>query len=239
MSDIRKNKDKIAVVDSLAHAIQAIEIKAIKERGRFTIALSGGSTPKALYEWLASSADSYQWDKWHVFFGDERTVTPDDPDSNYHMARASLLSKVPIPENQIYRMEGELDPQAAAEKYTQRLKDVFGGDLPRFDLMLLGMGDDGHTASLFPGTAAIHETEKWVIAHYVEKLDTWRITLTPPVINNAAYVVFLVTGEKKAQRLNEVRNGDYQPDVLPSQIIKPTDGHLIWYVDEGAASQLG
>lgn len=238
MSDIRRNKDKAAVVGSLAHAIQAIEIKAIKERGRFSIALAGGSTPKALYELLASSADLYQWDKWHIFFSDERTVTPDDPDSNYHMARESLLSNVPIPENQIYRMEGELDPQAAAEKYTQRLTDVFGDDLPRFDLILLGMGDDGHTASLFPGTAAIHETEKWVIAHYVDKLDTWRITLTPPVINNAAYVVFLVTGEKKAQRLNEVLNGDYQPDVLPSQIIKPTDGHLIWYVDEDAASDL-
>ena len=237
--DIRRHRNKDQVVQALADTMQLIQADAIKERGRFSLALAGGSTPKALYELLAANQSGYQWDKWYIFFGDERTVPPDDADSNYHMAKDSLLSKVPIPESQIFRMKGELDPAVAADQYTQDLKATFGDqDFPRFDLILLGMGDDGHTASLFPHTAAIHESEKWVIAHFVEKLDTWRITLTPPVLNNARNIVFLVTGDKKAQRLIEVLNGDYKPDELPSQIINPTDGHLIWYVDEDAASQL-
>jgi len=238
MHDIQIYADKTALVQALTESIHAIESASIKERGWFTLALAGGSTPKALYQYLAKS-DGFQWDKWHIFFGDERTVPPDDTNSNYRMAYETLLSRVPIPENQVYRMPGELDPTVAAEQYEQVLKVVFGADdFPQLDMILLGMGDDGHTASLFPQTPAIHETDKWVVAHYVEKLGTWRITLTPPVINNAHYVVFIVTGENKAERLNEVLNGDYQPDTLPSQIVKPIQGKLIWYVDEAAASHL-
>jgi 6-phosphogluconolactonase len=239
MTNIQTYTDKSALVQSLAKLFHTIESTSMKERGGFSLALAGGSTPKALYQYLAESED-FHWDKWHIFFGDERTVPPDDEDSNYHMASETLLSKVPIPENQVHRMQGELDPTVAAEAYEQVLKDVFGGDsFPRLDLILLGMGDDGHTASLFPHTAAIHESKKWVVAHYVEKLDTWRITLTPPVLNNARHIIFMVTGDKKADRLNQVLNGDYQPDTLPSQIIKPEHGQLLWYTDQAAASQLG
>lgn len=239
MSDIRVYKNKDELVRQLSAKIRTIESNSIDERGRFTIALAGGSTPKALYEFLATVQPIMQWDKWHVFFGDERTVPPDDVDSNFHMVQESLLSKVAIPEHQIYRMKGELEPKESAEQYSQVLKDVFGDDrLPQFDLILLGMGDDGHTASLFPRTEAIHEQEKWVVAHYVEKLDTWRITLTPSVINTAHHIIFMVTGEKKAKRLNQVLNGEYQPDTLPSQIINPTNGELHWYIDDLAASEL-
>lgn len=238
MTMIHAFETKAELVQSLAAFIREVESTSIQERGRFTIALAGGSTPKALYDFLATATD-YQWGKWHVFFGDERTVPPEDSDSNYHMAKNTLLSKVPIPDGQVYRMKGELDPEAAADAYERRLNDDFGNEVaPRFDLILLGMGDDGHTASLFPHTAAIHESEKWVIAHEVEKLDTWRITLTPPVINNAHHVVFMVTGEQKSERLNEVLNGEFQPDNLPSQIIKPVAGQLLWYIDEAAASRL-
>mgnify|MGYP002713200004 CR=1 FL=1 len=238
MTNIRIYPDKTELVQSLTEQILTIESESIKEEGRFSIALSGGSTPKALYQHLAES-DAFQWDKWYIFFGDERTVPPDDDDSNYRMAKETFLSKVPIPENQVYRMKGELEPTVSAEAYERVLQDVFGDNgFPQLNLILLGMGDDGHTASLFPHTAPIHETEKWVIAHYVEKLDTWRITLTPPVLNNAHYVAFMVTGDKKADRLNQVIHGDYQPDTLPSQIIKPEHGQLLWYVDQAAASHL-
>lgn len=239
MTHIQTYTDKSALVHSLAELFHTIESTSIKERGRFSLALAGGSTPKALYQYLAES-DGFHWDKWHIFFGDERTVPSDDEDSNYRMANETLLSKVPIPASQVHRMQGELDPTVAAETYEQVLRDVFGGeDFPHLDVILLGMGDDGHTASLFPHTAAIHESKKWVVAHYVDKLDTWRITLTPPVLNNAHHVIFMVTGDKKADRLNQVLNGDFQPDTLPSQIIKPEHGQLIWYTDQAAASQLG
>lgn len=241
MADIRQFDDVITLTHAVTEFIVAQSQASIKEQGRFSLAVAGGGTPRPVYELLASNVYKHQieWEKVHIFFGDERTVPPDYPDSNYKMVKDALLDFVPIPANQIYRIKGEIDPHTAADDYTQALKSVFGLDnLPRLDVIMLGMGDDGHTASLFPHTAAIHETEKWVIAHRVENLDTWRITLTPPVINQARFVAFMVAGQGKAGRLNEVVNGVYQPDELPSQIVKPIDGELIWFVDSSAAQNL-
>lgn len=239
MSEIHPYRDPATLVESFAGMIHTLEASAIEKNGRFTIALSGGSTPRALYQFLATSKLPFSWGKWHVCFGDERTVPPNHADSNYRMAKESLFEHVAIPENHIYRIHGELEPDQAAGHYETQLTKIFGDDdLPRFDLILLGMGDDGHTASLFPHTKALQETKKWVVANFVQKLDTWRITLTVPVINNAQTIAFIVTGENKAERLNEVINGDYQPDTLPSQLIQPTNGQLLWIVDEAAAKNL-
>ena len=241
MAEIRQSPDVSSLNHAIADFIVAQADASIKEQGRFSLALAGGGTPRPAYELLASTAYSQKiaWDKVHILFGDERTVPPDDDDSNYKMAKESLLDFVPIPANQVHRMKGEMNPQDAADDYTQMLQQVFGTDaLPRLDLILLGMGGDGHTASLFPHTAVIHEDEKWVVAHFVEKLNTWRITLTPPVINHARAVAFLVAGEGKADRLKQVLKGVYQPDELPSQIIQPEGGQLIWFVDSAAAQQL-
>jgi len=192
-------------------------------------------TPKALYELLAT--ESYKsridWGRVEVFFGDERTVPPDHKDSNYRMAREALLSKVPIPGDNVYRMAGERDPQAAAKEYGQMLKEKFaeGG----IDMVLLGMGDDGHTASLFPETDALNEAKHRCVANFVPKLNTWRLTLTAPFINRARDVLILVSGASKAARLQEVLEGVPDPRRLPVQLIKPTTGQLTWVVDAAAA----
>ena len=216
---------------------------AIELRGRFSIALAGGSTPKALYTLLATPAfrDALDWAKVEVFFGDERTVPPEHADSNYRMARETFLSKVPIPGDNVYRMRGEIDPNEAAREYGQMLKEKFpspssgqvgdGG----LDLVLLGMGDDGHTASLFPGTTALNEMKHRCVANHVEKLNTWRITLTAPFINRSHNVMILVSGESKTKRLAEVLEGPRDPDRLPIQLIQPTEGNLIWLLDSAAA----
>ena len=206
------------------------------EEGRtFSIALSGGSTPKALFELLAGPAyrSRVDWPKVEVFFGDERNVPPDHKDSNYRMAREALLSKVPIPGDNVYRMAGELDANEAAKQYGQILKEKFGdGGL---DVVLLGMGDDGHTASLFPGTAALGETKHRCVANRVDKLNTWRITLTAPFINRSRQVMVLVTGASKRQRLAEVLEGPRDPQRLPVQLIDPAAGRITWLVDAAAA----
>jgi 6-phosphogluconolactonase len=206
---------------------------------RFAVALAGGSTPRAAYALLATEefAARVDWSCVHVFWGDERCVPPDDPDSNYRMAREALLDKIPIPTENVHRMRGELPPDEAAAAYQAELEAVLGAG-GRFDLILLGMGADGHTASLFPGTAALHEGARWVVAHYVDKLAAWRVTLTPAAINAAAQVTFIVSGAGKAERLREVLAGPYQPDVLPAQIVRPTDGRLLWLVDAAAAAHL-
>lgn len=216
---------------------------SINAQGYFTIALSGGSTPKAVYELLTDKAFSryVDWEHLHVFWGDERCVPPDHTESNYRMARLTLLDQVPLPLTNIHRIKGELDPAQAAADYEQTLRQFFArrrdGSV-RFDLILLGMGDDGHTASLFPGTPALEETERLVVENYVEKLDSWRITLTVPVINAADRVTFLVSGKSKAETLQQVLEGSNQPYELPSQLIQPTSGNLLWMVDEPAASRL-
>lgn len=220
---------------------------AVEGRGAFSVALAGGSTPKSLYSLLA--ADSFRsripWEKSQFFWGDERHVPPDHADSNYRMAREAMLSKVPVPAGNVHRIRSENpDARKAADEYEAALRDFFlsrsllTNALPRFDLILLGMGPDGHTASLFPGTHAVRERERWVAAPWVDKFHTYRITLTPPVINNAACILFFVAGEEKAETLRAVLEGPEESDRYPSQIIRPTSGTLRWLVDRAAARLL-
>jgi 6-phosphogluconolactonase len=214
------------------------------EGRRFTVALAGGETPRHLYALLASAeyATQVPWERVHVFWGDERHVPPDDPASNYRMAYDALLSRVPIPPENVHRMRAELpDAHEVARTYDDDLRGFFGlqpSALPRFDLVLLGMGADGHTASLFPRTEALHDREHLVAAPWVETLHTYRLTLTPRVLNHAAMVVFLVSGEGKAATLHAVLEGPLQPDLLPAQLIAPTNGTLLWLVDQAAAAPL-
>ncbi len=218
--------------------------EAVSSTDRFTVALSGGSTPRALYALLASDQfrEQVPWSKVHLFWGDERCVPPDHPDSNYRMTRETLLEKAPILDENVYRMPAELEDHIrAAAQYEQTLKTFFQvpiGGLPSFDLILLGMGDDGHTASLFPGTAALEETERLVAANYVEKFGTYRLTLTVPLINQAANVAFLITGDSKASVLREVLEGEHQPERFPSQLVRPVKGQLVFIVDRAAANDL-
>ncbi|MDQ2730850.1 MAG: 6-phosphogluconolactonase [Armatimonadota bacterium] len=217
--------------------------EAVAARGVFTVALSGGSTPKTAYSLLAAKPlqDQVPWDNVQIFWGDERTVPPDHPDSNYRMAREAMLAHVPIPEANIHRMEGEAaDLDASAASYEQTIRTVLDikGGIPRFDLILLGMGDDGHTASLFPQTAALDETERLVVPNHVAKLNTNRITMTRPLLNNGGCVLFLAPGAAKAARLHEVLEGPQDWHRLPSQSIQPQNGRLVWAIDKGAAVQL-
>ena len=216
---------------------------AVAQRGRFTIALSGGSTPRSLYTLIAANASvNLPWDQMFFFWGDERHVPPDSPDSNYRMATESLLSKVPIPPANIFRVPAE-NPDAAqvAEIYEQTLRKFFAvasGEFPRFDLILLGMRPDGHTASLFPETAALQEKSRLVVANWVEKLGSSRITFTLPLLNSARCVAFLVSGTDKAAALHEVLEGNAPAEKYPSRLVQPRDGKLIWFVDRAAASEL-
>lgn len=242
--EIQVFEDAPNVARAAAQRFLALADEAIDRHRRFTIALSGGSTPRALYSLLATRPyhDEVDWSRVWVFWGDERTVSPTDEESNYRMARETLLFHVPIPATQVFRMHGEYpDHEKAAALYEMDVRRAFAlapGELPRFDFILLGMGPDGHTASLFPHTAALHVTDRLVVANRVEKLNTWRITLTAPVINNAAEVVFLVVGDDKAAVLARVLEGPRDPEELPSQLVAPTDGKTIWMLDRAAASQL-
>lgn len=213
---------------------------AIRERGRFTVALSGGSTPKALYELLASDKfkDSIYWKNVYFFFGDERNVLPDEDESNFLMANESLFLPLNVSSDRIYRWHTEIEPpENIAADYAEHTEGFFGG-FPRFDLILLGMGDDGHTASLFPHTEALQETEKIACANYVEKLNTTRLTLTFPAINCAADIMFLVKGADKKAALKSVLEGDFQPEKFPAQRVKPENGEILWLIDETAAADL-
>jgi len=217
--------------------------EAIAQRGRFSIALSGGSTPRSLYTLIAANASStLPWDKMFFFWGDERHVPADDADSNYRMAKETLLSKVAIPPANIFRIPAENpDADAAAEAYEQTLRKFFDpapGEFPRFDLILLGIGPDGHTASLFPETPALEEKVRLVVANRVEKMNTVRITLTLPVLNAARCVLFLVSGIDKAGALHEVLEGNGPAEKYPSKLVRPSAGRLIWFVDRAAASEL-
>jgi 6-phosphogluconolactonase len=211
----------------------------------FTLALSGGSTPGRLHKLLGSEPavrNRLPWDNLHFFWGDERHVPPDHPQSNYRMACDTLFAFAPVPAENIHRVNAEEpDAAVAAEKYERELYSFFEletGQLPRFDCILLGMGPDGHTASLFPGTGALHETKRLVVANWVEKLKTQRITLTVPVLNNAALIIFLISGQEKAEVLKEVLEGDFRPELLPAQLIRPVHGRLLWLVDQAAAGCL-
>jgi 6-phosphogluconolactonase len=212
--------------------------EAINERGRFAVALAGGSTPKATYEVLAREyADRIDWGNVHVFFGDERTVEPDHENSNYRMAREALLDHVPV--GGVHRMRGELPPDEAAASYEEELREFFGPvELPEFDLILCGIGDDGHTLSLFPETSALEVTDRWVVANPVLKLETTRLTLTIPVLGAASAVTFLVAGEGKAAAVEEILEGDADPRAYPAKFANQGEGDITWMVDQAAAGSL-
>ena len=217
--------------------------QAVGDRKVFTIAVSGGSTPKRLFEILADPTKPYlselPWSATHFFWVDERHVPPGDKDSNYRMTREAMLAHVPVQVANIHRIISENpNAEAAAINYEGTLRTFFNG-LPRFDLVILGLGEDGHTASIFPGSPVLHETKRLVAAPRVEKLNTFRITLTLPVLNNGATIVFLVSGSSKAQILQEVLTSESDPERLPAQAIQPTHGELKWLVDQPAASLLG
>lgn len=242
-ADIRIYDTISVAVRALADQIAQLSERAIDTRGRFTIALSGGETPRVLYRLLAT--DEYtsriEFNAWQVFFGDERCVPPDDDDSNYHMARLSFLDHVPIPVGNIHRMHGEIEPELAAKAYEDALRDFFtrrGDNRPRFDLVLLGMGAEGHTASLFHGSPALTAEDRWVMAPYVEPLGAHRLTLTAKAINAASRVYFLVGGSAKAEALaRAIRAPTSEEEALPVHAIHP-QGEVRWYIDQSAARRL-
>ncbi|HNU85053.1 MAG: 6-phosphogluconolactonase [Pseudomonadota bacterium] len=232
-----------ALAGAAATLFAAQAAGAVSARGRFTTALSGGRTPETLYGLLAAPpfASQIPWGRVHLFWGDERCVPPDHRESNYRFARERLLDHVPIPPGNVHRIRGEMEPAEAAALYEKLLRDFFGphGDpLFTFDLVLLGLGEDGHTASLFPGTGPIRETARWVVGHDVDARKGWRITLTPAAINAARTVVFLVAGKTKAAAARDVLEGSCRPGALPAQAIRPLHGELRWMLDREAAQLL-
>jgi 6-phosphogluconolactonase len=229
--------------EAAARLFTARAEQAVSQRGRFTAVLSGGKTPVELYTLLAKTplVSRIPWARVHLFWADERCVPPDHEDSNYRMVRELILDHVPIPPANVHRMQGEMDPVEAAARYEEGMRQFFAasrGPFPLFDLVLLGLGADGHTASLFPGTRAIRESARWVLGHYVDAQKGWRITLTPPVINAARTVAFVVAGAGKAPVLRDILEGPFRPDALPAQIVRPEGGDLLWMLDRDAASLL-
>jgi len=244
MNDVRV----VPNVGSLSHIAGKLFLRlttgAAPAQRRLNAALSGGSTPRATYvglarSWLHAPDGSPDWTRVHLFWGDERYVPPDDPQSNYRMAREALIDHVPIPPENVHPVPTTVgDAREAARQYEAELVKAFGlkpGEVPRFDLILLGMGADGHVASLFPGTAALEETKRLVVANWVPALETWRITMTLPVLNHAANVMVLVSGKEKSETLRRVLKGPHTPPLLPAERLKPTNGTLTWLVDRDAA----
>jgi len=231
------------VARAAAELFTSSVVASADARGIARVAISGGTTPKAMFALLASEpfVAHVPWDKLDLYWADERCVPPTDVESNYRMTSETLLSKVPLPADRIHRMEGELNPEVAAARYEAAIRNGFkleGAETPTFDLVLLGMGDDGHTASLFPHTEALNDMTHIVVANHVPQKDTWRVTLTWPVINQGREVAFLIEGDKKAQVLHEVFQGPYQPETYPSQIIRPASGKLTLLLDTAAAAKL-
>jgi 6-phosphogluconolactonase len=244
-ADIRILADLHTLARRAAQEFVQAATAAVSDHGAFRVALTGGSTPKPLYELLANDAvlrSQLPWGKMKVFFGDERNVGPDHADSNFRMASEAMLSKVPLGADQILRMKGEYkDTKKAAKEYEQTIRTSFrirDRQFPRFDLVLMGMGNEGHTASLFPGTKALHENKRIVVRNWVGKLFTERITLTAPAINNAVRVMFMVSGADKALALKGVLEGPHEPEQLPAQMIQPNKGKLLWLVDAAAGGML-
>jgi 6-phosphogluconolactonase len=234
-----------ATARAAAKLFSDVVLKAAADRGVARIAISGGTTPKSMFQLLADPAEAFlklvPWDRIELYWVDERCVPPDHAESNFRMTKEALLSKVPLPPERVHRMEGELDPEVAAARYESVIRNSFkleGAETPTFDLILLGMGDDGHTASLFPHTDALNEMSHIVVPNHVPQKDAWRITLTWPVINQGREVAFLIEGEEKAQVLHDVLLGPYQPDTYPSQIIRPASGQLTLLLDRAAAAKL-
>jgi 6-phosphogluconolactonase len=241
--DLRRLTTPQDLFRAAADEVLQAATEALAQRGRFTIALAGGSTPRSLYTLIAANAGSaVPWDKVFFFWGDERHVPPEDPESNYRMARETLLSKIPVPAANVFRIPAENpDAAAVADAYEQTLRKFFApapDEFPRFDVILLGVGPDGHTASLFPETTALQEKSRWVVETWVEKLRTTRITLTLPVLNAARRVAFLVSGTDKAAVLREILEGSAPGEKYPSKLVRPNQGKLIWFVDRAAASEL-
>ncbi len=241
--DVRRLNTPQELFHAAAEEVLSVAQKAISERGRFAIALSGGSTPKGLFTLIAANASAgLPWNQVFFFWGDERHVSPDDADSNYRMAKESLLSKIPVPAANIFPVPSENpDAEAVAAAYEHTLRKFFAapaGEFPSFDLILLGMGPDGHTASLFPETAALQEKSRLVVANWVEKLNTSRITFTLPLLNAARCVLFLVSGTDKSGALREVLQGKGPGEKYPSKLVRPSRGNVIWLVDRAAASEL-
>jgi len=238
-NEVRVFDDMSGLLRATADEIVTIARNAVDARGNFTWALAGGSTPRDVYRLLAS--DPYRermpWNAIHFFWGDERHVPPDHPDSNFRMAREAMLDAVPVPAGNIHRVPAEeSDAERAAMQYESTLREFFEGQSwPAFDLIQLGLGKEGHTASLFPGGAAIREREHWVVAPWVEAQNTFRVTLTPPVLNHARRTLFLVAGDEKAAALHAVLEGAREPEVYPAQIV---EGNRLWMVDRAAARLL-
>jgi 6-phosphogluconolactonase len=240
--------DAQRLADAAAHRFVSSANAAIEARGRFLVSLSGGSTPRSVYERLAAEpcASSVDWSRVHILWGDERCVPPDHESSNYRMAREALLDHVPVPLAHVHRIRGEDDPAEAAMAYERVLRAVLRTPIgpprtapaSRLDLVLLGLGSDGHTASLFPGSASLQVHGRWVVADYVRAVSMWRVSLTAIVINAAAEVAFVVSGDAKAAIVRQVLEGPAQPHELPAQLIAPAGGHLLWFLDTPAAADL-
>lgn len=233
-------KDQTEASRAMAERFVTLAEEAVNKRNRFTVALAGGSSVQMLYEMLRSDSyrDRIPWDKIHVFWGDERAVPFEDDLSNAKMAHEKLLNHVPVPENQIHRMKGEMEPGEAADEYEAVLKRHFGKQELVFDLILLGMGTDGHTASIFPGSEAVRETERLVTTGYNSEQGTHRITLTAPLINQARQLFFAVFGEGKAETLRQVLEGEYTPEKLPVQLIRSDQSEITWFLDDKSAELL-
>ena len=224
-------RTKNFVADAAAFILEKTH-EAIGERNEFRIALSGGNTPAPVYAKVAAEAHNFPWEKVRFTFGDERCVPPDDPQSNFRMARQNLFVPAAVPEKSIMRMRGEIDPQIAAHEYEQQLDAVaaqHGEPIYQHDLILLGLGDDGHTASLFPGTAALEEMTRTVVANFVPKLNTWRLTFTFPLINRARHILFLVGASKSPELIERVLQGDQQ---FPAARVNPSAGEVTWIIGE-------
>lgn len=234
-----------ALAESAAAFFSRLVGEAVAAHGVCSVALSGGSTPRSMFQVLAGEPlrNAINWPRLEIFWSDERAVPPDDPESNYRMACEALLQHVPIPSHRIHRMPAERTPlDAAAHDYEAEVRRVVAADptgTPRFDLVMLGMGDDGHTASLFPETQALDERERLVVPNYVPRLDAHRLTFTPRLINAAANVLFLVAGSSKAEALRAVLEGPRQPRRYPAQLVAPAEGTLYWFLDRDAAAKLG
>jgi 6-phosphogluconolactonase len=251
--------NRTALARTAAEQFVTLARQCISAQGRFSVALSGGSTPRDLFTLLATPefAAQIDWEHVHLFWGDERAVSPNDPSSNFKMTNDTLISHVPIPLPNVHRMKGELPANDAAKEYEAELREFFQpqrtqrkeisssmlsvssvASYPRFDLILLGLGANGHTASLFPHTQVLHETQRWVAAEYIDEVKMNRITLTAPVINAASNILWLVAGADKAQTVYDVLHGAYRPEELPAQLIKPTSGTMMWLFDQEASKQV-
>lgn len=234
------SKDPDELSRNVADWMTSVINNTLAGTDRFTIALSGGSTPQKLHNLLASPAyaESILWEKLYFFWGDERAVPFEDDRNNAKMAFDTLLDKVPVRKENIHIMRTDIAPEASAREYEGILHQYFDGKPHSFDLVLLGMGDDGHTLSLFPGTAIVHETTSWTKAFYLDAQKMYRISLTAPIVNLASNIAFLAVGSNKAHTLKEVLKGDFRPDTYPSQLIKPVNGELHWFVDKAAAAEV-